>query len=353
MITGKPILKSRLLLQAVCITAGGLLFTFCQTAKRNGDVVAWVNGTQITQEEFAFYISDCRPGVYNHFHSTYGIDDNPDFWKTKYGNERPAEMAKACALKRITADRIVLADAVGQGLLDSISFSSFLAGLETENQRRRDAIHAKAVVYGPMQWDAHTYYQYRQSNLEIGLKRIMETDPSVVPESRLYAAFDSLKSTMFVTDSLRFLKVSIATVASGSRENARRLLGRFMLCLDSANDFAQCKSCAGTHTQPALHVSEFTLGKDRHDGDGEAGSDGFGDLRGLTPGQTMEVIDDQDSASLIRCLEKFSGFKPFESAKPHIRRLLIDREFDRRVTEEIRRARVDINHRVFDSFFPQ
>lgn len=153
-------------------------------------VVASINGQQIPVREFALYLAQERAATFAHFHSAYGADDGPRFWTTRYGGTTPAAYLKQHALTDVARSTVVLALAHQHHLIADPGYDAFLAAWTAENARRRQAVAAHQVIYGPTQYTEANYFTYVMHDLDARLEQALAADSTVpTPESGLRAYY--------------------------------------------------------------------------------------------------------------------------------------------------------------------
>jgi len=134
------------------------------------DVVATVNGEPITALQFEHRMQRHRGQVQSYFYKTYGAKDSADFWTSAYEGDIPIEMVKSRTLEELTRIKIQQLMAKERGIVSDISYDGMLKLMKEENKKRQQAA-GKSVVFGPVAYDEHTYFEYMFSNMVIELKR--------------------------------------------------------------------------------------------------------------------------------------------------------------------------------------
>ncbi|MET7652730.1 MULTISPECIES: hypothetical protein [unclassified Streptomyces] len=152
--------------------------------------VAEINGRQIPVREFALYLAQGRAATFAHFAKTYGVGDGPRFWTTPHGGTTPAAYLKQHALAEAAQGTVVLALAHQHHLIADPGYDAFLATWTAENTRRRQAVAAHQVIYGPVQYTEANYFTYVLHNLDAGLEQVLAKDGTIpTPDSALRAYY--------------------------------------------------------------------------------------------------------------------------------------------------------------------
>ncbi|MET9793326.1 hypothetical protein [Streptomyces canus] len=153
-------------------------------------VVATVDGQDIPVRELALYLAQERAATFTHFQQKFGADDGPQFWTTEHDGQTPAAYLRERALADVTRVTVELNLAHRQGLLADSGYDAFLRNWQTENTRRRKAVTAHQVIYGPLQYTESNYFTYVLSNLAAALRdRLTDTRAITTPDSALRSYF--------------------------------------------------------------------------------------------------------------------------------------------------------------------
>ena len=83
------------------------------------------------------------------------------------------------------------------GLVNDISYAGFLESLEKENSRRKEAVLRSIPVYGPIEFQAHVYYEYLLSERTARLKSLLSKTKFSVTEDELKSFFNSQRPTRY------------------------------------------------------------------------------------------------------------------------------------------------------------
>ena len=269
-----------------------------------------INNEPVGAEEYAFFAAGQQAEVFRYFAQRYGAEDGPDFWNRRFGGQSPAEMLRVRTLRELVRVKVALAWAARQGLLADPSYAAFIRQLESENLHRRARVDSGQVIYGPVAWDAAAYFSYRQSKIELALKRFLTSDTACLSEDRLVAAWDSLKATTFADDSVRLMRISTAKTSRG-------------MAIDTAILVLSVSSRDGDSEGP--HAVDIPLAR-------------------LSPGETRVFRGADATLISVVCLERIHGFQSFALARPALEQMLVDAEFDRRLATASKAASIRVHH---------
>lgn len=136
-------------------------------------VVAEINGQKIPVRQFALYLAQERAATFAHFHKTYGVSDGPRFWTTPHGGTTPAAYLKQHALADAARSTVVLELAHQHKLIADPGYDAFLTAWTAENARRRQAVAAHQVIYGPVQYTEANYFTYVLHDLDARLEQVL------------------------------------------------------------------------------------------------------------------------------------------------------------------------------------
>lgn len=147
--------------------------TSCSSEK-NSEYVLKIDGYEIGQEQFDFYIAENRSSIINEYQNEQEtIDEN--FWEKEVSEGCTVlDKLKEAAQEQCIYEHIVLLTAKEKGLITSVSFEEIERELESENKRRDAAIQNGEVIYGNKNYNMSIYMDYYLSNLTRELIRIME-----------------------------------------------------------------------------------------------------------------------------------------------------------------------------------
>lgn len=134
-----------------------------------------VDGVEIAEQELLLHMDGHRALVADEYRRQYGAQMDAGFWSRHYDGGTPTERLRAVAGEQAARALIERRIAQEAGVVEDISYAAILAALETENERRAAAVAAGQVIYGPMRFEASTFYSYYRSGLRnAAIESLME-----------------------------------------------------------------------------------------------------------------------------------------------------------------------------------
>ncbi len=152
-----------------------------------------IDGYQVSEEEFQFYLYDERALTANTFYLKYGADADADFWDRSFDGQTPMEFARENALEKLLTAKMEALIAVENKLIDQdISFASIMEEREDKNKERKRMLEKEETFYGLSSFDEYQYYNYFRN--EIWSKLLTwYLDNTKVEESELQVFYDENK----------------------------------------------------------------------------------------------------------------------------------------------------------------
>jgi hypothetical protein len=142
----------------------------------DNQIVLTINNESVTKAEYLFIMSCLKPEVYSSFAQNF---DGPDFWKGNFNGVEPGKILHqktVQAIKRIKTEQLLMK---AYNIADDITYNSFITSLNAENSRRKMAIEKKIPIYGPVEFNERTYFQYLHSERVQKLKRSIISESSI------------------------------------------------------------------------------------------------------------------------------------------------------------------------------
>lgn len=150
--------KSLLVLLGVFIIGVGSWITIQAV---NENVVLTINGEEVTEAEYRLHMKQEIAYVYNYFYTKHGVEDERGFWSQTYFNEKPMDLLIERTIDRIAKVKIEQMMARDYGIIEDISFSTFLANRDKENARRKKIMeepeNQKDILYGTQYFGEYEY----------------------------------------------------------------------------------------------------------------------------------------------------------------------------------------------------
>lgn len=160
-------------------------------------VVITINGEPVTAGEYSLVMGRQAPRVYASLKAEKNIDDHFGYWSPNAGPGSPFEKLRERVLEELVTIKVQQTMAKEKGLQKDISFAGFQEGFLKENNRRKEALAAGTVIYGPKQHNEPAYYYILFGDLAYRLKRkvCQETAPRI-PEEEIRKFYEEHKAAL-------------------------------------------------------------------------------------------------------------------------------------------------------------
>jgi len=145
-----------------------LSFLHCSPVVNGDSVVLHVQGEPVTVAEFKLEMYQNHvAATYSYFYRQYGAQDGRDFWTSRFNGENPLEYVKQQTLAALKERKMQQALFKKYGVRDNINFSQFQEDLASENQRRKEALAANQVIYGPVEYQEYLHNLLGKAKVKI------------------------------------------------------------------------------------------------------------------------------------------------------------------------------------------
>ncbi|HVJ45223.1 MAG TPA: hypothetical protein VM511_02480 [Luteolibacter sp.] len=160
-------------------------------------VVATINGEPVSAGEYSLVMGRQAPRVYASLKAEKNLDDHFGYWSPDAGPDSPFAKLRGMVLQELVTIKVQQTMAKEKGLQNDISFAGFQEGFLKENNRRREALAAGTVIYGPKQHNEPAYYYILFGDLSFRLKRkvCQETAPHI-PEEEIRKFYEEHKAAL-------------------------------------------------------------------------------------------------------------------------------------------------------------
>lgn len=157
------------------VIVGSVVWRF--DLKKTSDVVFYVNGVPVYQEELKFQVEDLRLSVRNELINNYQIVPEEFSWNYKYDNERTAlEYLMEKAIQNCAYFKLIQQEGKVRSLVEKIDYPSIKSQKEEENRDRTEKKETNQVFYGVLQFTEKEFYDYFNRNLKIQVINAMEKE---------------------------------------------------------------------------------------------------------------------------------------------------------------------------------
>ena len=304
------------------------------------DVVATVNGHDITLPEFRRSLLEHRAAVFGYFNRQYGADeDQGEFWTSSFDGEVPLEKLRRQTLNDCVRIKMQQLLALEKGLVRDVSYAAFLRSINEENRRRKNAVQNDEVIYGPVEYSESTGFAHFFSLLVVRLKQRLADDDFEITVAKLRDFYDANREQFKRPDSvtLRGLRASDAD----AKEILRRLANQL-------REGAELKeSMRNKHV--GLVYFEQTMSDKTARGEQSDNFDISAEVRELPTGATS-LFEQESKLFLIQLVARREmGYYPFDDKlKRVLQRRFVDRAYERLIAQRMGEAEVVVNELVFD-----
>jgi len=295
----------------------GLLF-LALTEKAVGQgasppIIATIGGEVLYENEFRFYIEECRAGCIAYFTAKNGNCNNGDFWRHRFGCEMPCEWLKAAAIKKCRDDRFTLRFIRSYGILTDFQFSQLDSLTYTESRKRQALVAEGKPVYGVLEFDRHMFYAYLLSNGMIEAnRRFKSKHPPSLATLRTY--YERIKNKAF-----RFLPTRVIKVQQTSASRSEKFTLRF----------GPASAKAGELEWGEVYTKSMLLNQ---------------------PGQQLSFKGTNRDQYILKCVSfKDNGYMPFADALENVRQYYTDQRIKKILDGYLQTAKIMINKPVYDA----
>ncbi len=171
---------------------------YTNNLKFTDSIVVFINGMEVTEDEFRLHLNRNIAMTYNYFFKKYHVTNHSDFWQKCFNGEIPLEYIKTKTLEKLIHIKTIQKLAIELGLLKNYSFNEFTKQWKEENYKRRLKYQEGEIVYGPFQFSVEDYYDYLFSNLVIKVQNKLNETKFVPNQKELRSFYDQIKEKQFV-----------------------------------------------------------------------------------------------------------------------------------------------------------
>lgn len=160
-------------------------------------VVGTINQEPVTAAEYRMIMERKTSLVYGYFKQEKGLDDHLGYWSESSDPTGPLAKLREMTRDELVRIKVIQGLAKEKGLIADTSFSTIQDDYIRENARRRAALAAGEVVYGPSQYRRLAiYYFIRFGDLRYKLQEALakEVAPGIT-EDEIQAYYDESTKT--------------------------------------------------------------------------------------------------------------------------------------------------------------
>jgi len=327
--------------------------TVVSCGEHPGTWVAKVNGEPISVRLFERGMVRNRASAYQYFRQKYGAEDSADFWTTPYDGEAPLEWIKQKTLDECVRIKVEQVFARDHGVIADAGYGAFLASLERENERRRQALAAGEPIYGPQQYTEDTYFTYFFTNMVLELKKRLSRGGELFAlEATLREYYESVKHELYDRgDRVKIWTIEIpfrrreGQSEDLTREEARAKIEEVKARLERGDRF---EDLAGEYNENGS-LNERTMDDDSARFDWRRRPDMREHAMKLGEGETSDIFEERGAFCIVKCVEKDAlGYMPFDEVKGNVRTRYTDAKYEALINRMVSGAQVEINRPVYD-----
>ena len=313
-------------------------------------VVAKVDGEPIVYAEFQMVMNENRAMIFNYFKMKYGVNDNPNFWNSRYGGKVPIQLLQRVALKQLVNDKIQFIMAREKGLIAHASYAQFLKDFANANAQRQQAVASNQIIYGPQQFVKQSYYQYELSKLQGKLIHLLSQQDSLITNTRLKQKYDQLKNKFYTTtgttkveriaiDIGNHLNSSISSPSNfaATKQAAQAKLQQVEAKMASGETFAQAAKELNLHVVTEVFNDQTAFSDYMRHPQLRAAA------QKLRVGQVSGMIIENNVISLMQSVVRaVNGYLPFSKVESSVRHQYAQEMYNHKVDELVKAAKVEI-----------
>lgn len=304
------------ILMVIFITALVCIFEFRNLAAENALIrpVATVNGEPVETREFLMVAQ-----------------------RSRYLNLTLSEL-KEKALQECVRIKVQQKLGIDNGLMTSAAYTDFLKSFDEENQRRREAMNAGKVVYGPEQYTEDAYYSVSFSDMVYKLKEKLTFEVSQ-EEIEDYYNSEVAKGTYKVPDTVVVNAASLPV----SDDNVK-IMDKVKAEINKTGNFTE------TCEKYGLNIEKKTLDQSTQKEDNSPMNITFtNEAASLSPDQVSEVFISTDSYYILECLSVTdNGTYSLEEADDRIMEYLEEQKYEEYINQLAESAEVVINEKNYE-----
>ncbi len=343
----------------VFLATGALVVTGAAASEVRGAValqssvqpVLTVNGHEVSEEEFRWFMEQERAEVFRYFRSRHGLDEGKDFWTQRVEGITPRAMLQSNAVARVVREKVEQVLFLELGLVEDIRYATFLAQLEKLNLKREQAARLGRTVYGPVRYAQLQYYQHWKASLQARAQEKLAEKQWPLREKDLRKFYDEHRA-LFRGLPLSALEV-VTVRAEQKPEAARSAAGQILARLKAGNELTN--ALKGPWGEDHVKVSRQRFEEISPDRLGELFPDEqqLRQVLALAPGEGVLVVDSEAVTRVVRCLRKAGGeVRPYEVVQRQVSERWLAQQYDRHIDRLAGDAKVQLNQTALNELLP-
>jgi PPIC-type PPIASE domain len=342
----KKLTWSRLIVM-ICITAViiGSIYMLVKpdSDDLNEQIVLTIDDYEVTYSEFIPFLQNRKALTANYFKEKYNVEYNKDFWTSDYHGENPLEQAKQNAvddLLKIKIEQMVMKE---NGVIQDISYESFLNSLDNENDQRKEKLKNNQPIYGPTQYGAFEFYSYSQSiNYQKLIHKMAEDARNTKPDAFFLQLYDDIKQSYFDNGYIfSYEKISVP-----NKINAQDALEQIKHKALTENLTAEK---AASQLDQTVKVEQQQLDLQKVSKDDSLANLLYEAFLEMKDGEFSDIYEMGDDAVVFRIISRDSrGYEDYKDVKDVVAQIYAQNQIEEQVSKRQQDAKVNIIHPVFD-----
>ncbi|WNS43145.1 peptidylprolyl isomerase [Paenibacillus sp. MMS20-IR301] len=303
------------------------------------DVILYVNEAPVTRQEFQLYMDKEKGAVTNYFSVTYQAEDQPDYWSSEFGGERPIDLLKSRAAEEAAKGKLLQSIALRKGLVQDISYEQFLQDWVDGNKEREQEISRNEAVFGLGQYEQSQFYFYTLSNLRLELEELLGKEELQVSEEEVQAVYQA--HAQDYQNQTRIVLEELSVPYAGEKEKGQALL-LIQTALEQLNSGKAAADIKDRNERIRLTRRTAT---------------GLGQISPLSPegmlvqsavklqaGSWSPVMDAGDRYSLVQLVDRTEQYDvPIEELAGQLKAEALQQKFGNYLQEQFRLSEVRLN----------
>ncbi|MDQ6423595.1 peptidyl-prolyl cis-trans isomerase [Paenibacillus sp. LHD-117] len=312
------------------------------------DPVAVVNGEPIAYGELLHDLNAQRSSIYDYFRIKYGALDSEDFWTTAHGGETPIEMIKKQALERSVKRKIQQLIGKKAGIINDISYHTLLDNMKKENERRKETVKNKGVIYGPITYEEATYVEENIRNISTDLKEKLKNDFKLTDQD-YEDYYASKKDELYKLEDLKTVRAIMITFTNKADKKKKQddaaiiKLETIKKRMDAGESFDEIYDELVHNKDETVTAVEKVLGDFKTKEEFIKGQDWLKDIENLRVGQVSDIVEDTDRIGIYKYMDKRErDYKPLKEVKETMKNVLRDIKYEAFINQSVKEATVEV-----------
>jgi hypothetical protein len=262
-------------------------------------------------------------------------------------------MLQSNTVARVIREKIEQILFLELGLVKDISYTAFLAQLETLNEQREEAARQGRAVYGPVRYTQLQFYEHWKARLRVQAKEKLAEKQWSPSAQELRRFYDEHRALFQAQPSFNLEVVTVRAHNEADTGTVRSAAEGVLARLKAGSALTDLLK----EPPPDDHLS---VSGRRFEG---INADRLGELfpaegqlksvLALAPGETALVMGSDGEAWVVRCLAQQAGeIQPYEAVRRQVKERWLDQQYERHLERLARQAAVKVNQEALDALLP-